>query len=60
MDELESCLFLTSEHAHAVLKRHGNGNGDDGDDNKKAKTHVLVTGGSRGVLRFFAVAYVQF
>jgi len=43
MDELEDCVFLSRAHAAAIT-------GSDTD-------HVLVAGGSRGVLRFYVVRY---
>ena len=43
MDELEAAVFLSRAHAAAIT-------GSDTD-------HVLVCGGSRGVLRFFVVRY---
>jgi hypothetical protein len=52
MDELEACVFLTAAHAQSML-----GQGRAAGDNASARRHVLVVGGSRGVLRFFAVSY---
>mgnify|MGYP003706098197 CR=1 FL=1 len=43
MDEVEACVFLSREHANSIT-----GNTSD---------HVLVVGGSRGVLRFYTVSY---